>query len=50
MFTIKQYVFMYGSLLGSMLGGASFMHYILRPDTRLPQLKSSAPRPHDVSR
>lgn len=35
MYNIKQYVFMYATLLSSMVTGASIMHHILKPDLTL---------------
>ena len=36
MFTIRQYVFLYAALLGSMFAGSSVVHAVLQPDLTLP--------------
>lgn len=38
MFTIRQYAFLYGVLMGSLFAGASLVHAVLRPDLTLPAI------------
>ena len=35
MLSVRQYIFLYGTLLGSMMTGASFVHHVLKPDLSL---------------
>jgi hypothetical protein len=44
-YNMKQYVFMYSTLLGSMFSGASIVHNILKPDLTLPTLAKPAEAP-----
>lgn len=39
MYTVKQYVLLYATFLGSMLTGASVVHHILKPDLNLPPVR-----------
>jgi hypothetical protein len=38
MFTIRQYAFLYGVLMGSLFAGASLVHAVLQPDLTLPPI------------
>jgi len=37
-----QYILLYAALVGSMLAGASAVHWLLKPDTRLPAVRAPA--------